>query len=259
VILKQKENSWRYTGLPTRVYTGIMKWLMGSPDVVISPSQFLLDFYEKRGFFRESKRIVLRNPVTVFSSVISTEAPPAAHSAKDDIEKKNMNVLYLGQIEEHKGVLFLLQAFKKFPNKRAVFTIAGSGSLLHEIQTDPSLENIHVIGKVDREDLLNLFAETDVLIVPSLCYENSPTVIFEAFSYGVPVLASRVEGVSELIKEGENGLTFETGEEQSLFEKITWCFEHRDELREMSKKTVQSLLGLSQSEYIARLENLYAG
>ena len=55
LILKQKEHSWRYNGLPTRMYTALMKRLMGSPDVIISPSQFLLDFYTSRGFFPHSQ------------------------------------------------------------------------------------------------------------------------------------------------------------------------------------------------------------
>ena len=66
----------------------------------------------------------------------------------------------------------------------------------------------------------SFFAKADITIVPSLCYENSPTVIFESFSYHTPVLASNIEGIAELIKEGENGLTFIAGNEASLLQKL---------------------------------------
>ena len=266
IILKAKENSWRYRGLPTRAYTAIMRRLMGSPDVVISPSQFLLDFYEKRGFFPGAKRVVLRNPVTMSlkHATASGRGPDQGGKNTKTLkqnfinESHGVNFLYLGQIEEHKGVVFLVNVFRSFGNDQAVLHIVGAGSQFERVKEMASVVNTIIVhGKVDRDKLPELFAETDVLIVPSLCYENSPTVIFEAFSFGVPVLASRVEGVAELIREGENGLTFETGNEASLKEKLTWCVEHREDLQAMSKKTAQSLHGLSERDYIERLQYLY--
>jgi glycosyltransferase involved in cell wall biosynthesis len=102
IIQKSKENSWRYQGFPVRIYSWIMRFLVGSPNVVISPSQFLLNFYESRGFFKNSKRVVLRNPVT---------------SEVQSIKKENhdtLHFLYLGQVEGHKGVLFLVKTFLHF-------------------------------------------------------------------------------------------------------------------------------------------------
>jgi len=248
IILKAKENNWRYRGLPTRAYTAIMRRLMGSPDVVISPSQFLLDFYEKRQFFANSKRVVLRNPVTLVK-----EQGTGNREQGDALQ-----FLYLGQIEEHKGLLFLVNVFRSIGNDKAVLHVVCTGSQLERVkQLALGMNTIIVHGKMEREKLPELFAQADVLIVPSLCYENSPTVIFEAFSFGVPVLASRVEGVAELIREGENGLTFETGNAASLKEKLIWCVEQRENLLAMSKKTAQSLDGLSERDYIERLQGLY--
>ena len=63
--------------------------------------------------------------------------------------------------------------------------------------------------------------------------------------------------MAELIREGENGLTFETGNAASLKEKLIWCVEQRENLLAMSKKTAQSLDGLSERDYIERLQGLY--
>ena len=65
--------------------------------------------------------------------------------------------------------------------------------------------------------------------------------------------------VAELIREGENGFTFETGNRQFLKNKIKWCLDNKTKLNEMSKKTAQSLVGLSQNDYIGKLDELYQG
>ncbi len=250
IILKKKASSRRYTGLATGLYSACMRRLIGSPEAVISPSQFLLDFYEARGFFPHSKRILLRNPVSTLPNI------------RRDGQRAGTHFLYLGQIEDHKGVLFLLRTFKTFLRERAPCAvqlhIAGTGSRAEDVRRLSGDEpRIVFHGKVERETLPRLFGGVHATIVPSLCYENSPTVIFESFSFGVPVLASRVEGIAELIQEHENGLTFETEDDGQLIEKMAWCVSHPEELARMGRVALQSLTGLSQQEYIGRLAALY--
>lgn len=248
IIRKTRERSWRYTGLHVVLYSALLRSLMGSPHVVISPSQFLLNFYESRGFFRTSKRVVLRNPVT-------TDLRPLTKTSHAEVQ-----FLYLGQIEEHKGIVFLAETFLRFLREggRGVLHIAGTGSQAARLQEFARGRHTIVLhGKVAREELPKLFASADVTVVPSLCYENSPTVIFESFSFGVPVLASKVEGIAELIHERENGMTFQTENPESLLEKLRWCALHHEVLHQMGGKTAASLTGLSQGEYVEKLSALY--
>jgi len=250
MILKSKEHDWRYTGAPTKLYTWIMKKLVGSPQVVISPSQFLLDFYRSRGFFQTSRCELVRNPITFDFPA------PTKTSNSDDV----CRFLYLGQIEKHKGVLLLVEAFQSLFREGRIceLHIVGSGSALLEVEHLASGNaKIRIYGRLDRSALPRLFSSVDVAVVPSLCYENSPTVIFESLYFGVPVLASRIEGIAELIVEGENGLTFESGNLELLKQKMRWCLENRNELKEMSKKTTRSLVGLSTEIYIKKLIVLY--
>ncbi|KKU08285.1 MAG: putative glycosyltransferase [Candidatus Magasanikbacteria bacterium GW2011_GWA2_45_39] len=93
-------------------------------------------------------------------------------------------------------------------------------------------------------------------VVPSLCYENSPTVIFESFAFGVPVLASAIEGVSELIQDGKNGLTFTAGNAEGLAGGLKWFVEHRRQWPEMSVAAEVSLKGLDLASYLDKLVNL---
>ncbi len=249
IILKQKENSWRYRGFVTRVYAAIMRRLLGSPNVVISPSQFLLQFYEKWGFFADSERVVLRNPVML--------------DVADIVKKENdvFRFLYLGQIETHKGVLFLAKTFCDFVKKSSVpceLHIVGTGSKLQELHTLVDAEkNIKIHGRLEHSELSAVFETVDITVVPSLCYENSPTVIFESFSYKTPVLASNIEGIAELIKEGENGFTFVAGNENSLREKLQWCVEHPGEVCTMGMTGRAGIEMLSREKYLERLMQLY--
>lgn len=248
MILKAKERSWRYTGLPTQLYTWLMKQLMGSPEVVISPSQFLLDFYTSRGFFDQSMCTVLRNPVT-FSFSANTKSVQ-----RDSV----FRFLYLGQVEAHKGVELLLRAYKELSPDNSELHIVGAGSQLEHIRALAGGDSSIVVhGKKERAELPELFAKTNMTVVPSLCYENSPTVIFESLHFGVPVLASNIEGIAELIREGENGLTFEAGSVASLKEKMLWCVSHPLDVARMSTKTSESMIGMSQGEYVVQLETLY--
>ena len=200
IILKQKEHAFRYDGLPTRVYSWMMRHLMGSPEVVISPSQFLLDFYTERGFFSASKKVLLRNPITFDIAGYSTR--PDDHTFR---------FLYLGQVEDHKGVELLVDAFKGLAtNQNVQLHIVGSGSICRKFKkVSKGHPRIQVYGRMRRADLPLLFRKMNMVVVPSLCYENSPTVIFESFAFGLPVLASNIEGIAELITEGENGMTFD--------------------------------------------------
>ena len=76
------------------------------------------------------------------------------------------------------------------------------------------------------------------MIVPSLCYENSPTVIYEAFSQGVPVIAADIGGVAELVKEGETGFVFEADSTDSLLKAIKKA-EKENNYIEMSRKCIE--------------------
>lgn len=248
MILKAREKAWRYTGLPTRLYTALMRALIGSPQVVISPSQFLRDFYTSRGFFKNSAIQVVRNPV-MFAPL-----PPAAKPVNS-----TTRFGYIGQIETHKGVALLVESFQKLPPAvKAELHILGSGTQLEQLKKQTANDaRIVWYGRVERHALPQILQTLDALVVPSLCYENSPTVIFESFACHVPVIASNIEGIAELIQEGENGFTFAAGNIASLTERLVWSTANHIELSRMGANTQTYLAGLSLAEYIARLESVY--
>lgn len=234
-----------YPSLSRGLYEKICRWLFGSPAVVISPSRWLLDFYSERGFFVKSKKVVMPNPV------ISHQPSVINHQ----LGGKTVNFLYLGQIEEHKGILFLINTFKEFLNCQLL--IAGDGSRLDEIKKAAQDEpRIKILGRVPHEKIVEFFSQVDFTIVPSLCYENSPTVIYESLSFGVPVIAAKIGGVAELVKDRVNGFTFEAGDKEDLSRVLKYCEESKDKLEQMRREAIKSVEDFGVNNYILKLKSL---
>ena len=66
-------------------------------------------------------------------------------------------------------------------------------------------------GELERERVPRLLCELDLLVVPSIWFENAPLVIHEALATGTPLLVSRIGGMAELVDEGRTGFLFEVG------------------------------------------------
>ena len=74
------------------------------------------------------------------------------------------------------------------------------------------------------------------LVVPSICYENFPRTIAEAFACGLPVIASRIGALADIVTDGQTGLLFEPGNARDLADKMTWALAHPDEMAVMGRK-----------------------
>lgn len=74
------------------------------------------------------------------------------------------------------------------------------------------------------------------LVVPSLWYEGFPLVIIEAFATGLPVIASDIGSLAEIVDHGRTGLLFRPGDPDDLAAKIDWALSHPRELAQMRKE-----------------------
>lgn len=214
-----------------KAYEKICRYLFGSPDIIISPSQWLMDYHTVRGFFYNSKKFVLQNP-----------AAKAKKFSEDRASRQGSGVfLYVGQLEGSKGILFLIDILKKIKQPWSL-KIVGSGSLekriRDEIQGDPRFQ---FYGYVKHSSLGEIFLRSDYTIVPSLVYENSPSVIFESLTHGVPVIASDIGGIPEIICDNFNGYVFEPGNEKNLRTLIEFLMAHPEERRALAANALASV------------------
>ena len=147
-----------------------------------------------------------------------------------DTVKENQDqgyALYAGRLTPEKGARVLLEAWKKkacLPLK-----IVGDGPLAAELKKGfEDIQEVEFLGFVPEDRYDECMKGAKFLIVPSLCYENFPRVVAEAYSYGVPVLASSLGGFPEIVSEGKTGLLFRPGDVDHLLEKIQWMVSHQD-------------------------------
>jgi glycosyltransferase involved in cell wall biosynthesis len=215
--------------MPAKIYQSFMRWLIGSPAVVISPSHWLLDEHSRRGFFSQSQTKVLPNyfPGSSFEKLGAGE------------EKSIFTFLYVGQLEKHKGVNLLIEAFLKLVasgDLKAELLIAGPGSQTEELKKIiGETKEIKIVGRKNEGEVNDLMRAADCLVVPSLCYENSPTVIYEAAAVRLPVIGAKIGGITELI-ETVGGMLFEPGNSADLTDKMTKIIKNPEESGKIRNK-----------------------
>ncbi|MFA5854110.1 MAG: glycosyltransferase family 4 protein [Patescibacteria group bacterium] len=249
LILKGKEKGFGVTDPLSRMFASMARSRFASPDIVISPSRFLLRFHEEHGFFPRSQKILLPNPAPNVS--------PAKHATSSETR-----FLFLGQVETHKGVLVLIEAFRRLVKERpkARLDVVGTGSAMDAARTAAGKDlRISFYGKKNPAQFPDMFSKTDYTVVPSLCYENAPTVIVESFAYGVPVAVASIGGAAELVRNEKNGFVFEADNVGALVATLTRACDEKSAWMDRSRAAVRTAELLLAPRHAARLESLYDG
>lgn len=195
-----------------KIYQYITHYLFDSPSKIISPSTWLLNEHLKRGFFNNSE-IEIKRLSAIFKN---QEITPEPSRQKNGPTKK---LIFAGQIEEHKGIIFLIQAFIDKAENDLELKIAGDGQLLTKAKDlAKNDKRIKFLGKLNKQELFSELLKADALIMPSLCYENSPAIILEAQQAGLKVIASNIGGIPEILKKTDQA--FIPADANDLFRKI---------------------------------------
>jgi len=129
--------------------------------------------------------------------------------------------LFFGRLSEEKGVATLLTALSSCPE--IPFVIAGSGPLeasLKNVAAELGLRNVSFCGFKKGGELLDLIRRASFTVIPSEWYENCPMSVLESLSTGKPVVGARIGGIPELIDDGVDGFTFESGNTEDLAGKL---------------------------------------
>ena len=209
--------------LGAKIYQFFTRHFFNSPAKIISPSNWLLKEHKQRGFFKNSLEEIKRFKVSEEKNeqeLLDKEL--LTNDLKNNQQNSaKKNFLFVGQIEAHKGIIFLIESFKKAQQKKPdiFLTIAGDGSLLAKAKEIAGQnKQIKFCGCLDSSAIESLMKASDCLIVPSLCYENSPTTIYEAQAIGLPVIAANIGGIPEIV--GPKDKLFVPGDEANLIENI---------------------------------------
>lgn len=248
-LLFGQEHASINTNVFVRLYTAVCRMLFGSPTVVVFASDFLREYYAQRKFFKKSTISQLPNPLVLNTTHHENEENTRIH-------QRPYTFSFFGQLEKHKGILFLIDAFKQWKRDDVRLLIGSRGSLQAEVKRriadDSRMEYMGFI-----EDLPIFLLSVHYAIMPSLCYENSPMITFENLAVGTPVIVSRIGGAAEPIQDSVNGFIFTPDDEQSLIETLERAIgavpSHYKELSDSAK---ESVLDYSIEKYCERLLTL---
>ena len=137
--------------------------------------------------------------------------------------------LFVGRLSSEKGIETLLRAWNGL---EVSLRVAGDGPMreLVENATGPGVVGL---GWKTSAEVASEMAQAAFLILPSLWPENFPVTIVEAFCQGLPVIASRIAALEEIIEDGATGLLFSMGDADDLVTKIRWAHQHPEAMRLM--------------------------
>jgi glycosyltransferase involved in cell wall biosynthesis len=170
--------------------------------------------------------------------------------------------LFLGLIHEKKGIFDLVEIVKQ--NKpllegKVIFHIGGIGKvseLKTLIQENQLEEIIDYRGWIDEVGKAKLFLETDIFILPSY-NEGLPICILEAMSYAVPVLATNVGGIPEIMSHNENGFLFEKGDKEAMLRFILNYVNDPSIIESQGKKSFDLVQRFYPEQVVPQIEIIY--
>lgn len=200
----------------------------------IALTEFARKKYIEGGF--PAERVVVKP-----NFLMDTVAP----HVRPQVTQKRSGALYVGRLSEEKGLSILLDAWKSLAH--VSLRIAGDGPLREQLlaRLPP---NVTYLGRLDADAIKQEMAKAAMLVVPSTWYEGLPMTIVEAYAEGLPVIASRLGSLAEIVVDGKTGFHFEPSSPADLAKAVQALHGHEDLLAHLSRRC----LAYSQDHFSAK-------
>lgn len=225
------------------------------PDRLTTPSQFVKDRYVAHGVPDDRIRVV---PLGV-ERLALVPAPRATAS-----NHTRLRVGYIGHLQSHKGAHVLLEAVLARPDLPVTVVFYGRGNS-HDPYPDQLRDRaagdrrVQFAGLFPAAELASVLVSLDVLVVPSLAHETYSFVVREAFMAGVPVVASAVGAITEVVDDGRNGFLVRPGESAAIAERLALLARDRARLSALRREAAERGRRVTTAgQHLAELEALYA-
>jgi len=191
------------------------RWLMRDTDAVVASAESVRDFYIKQVKADPSKVEVIYNAVDW--AQLQATVSRAEMRASIDVPLDAPLLTIIARLTEQKGHRILLDALVRSDLARAHLLVVGDGPLRQSLESQAA--NLGLSARVRfvgaRRDLGNILAATDVFVMPSF-WEGLPLAMVLAMGAGVPVVATRVAGIPEVVQDGVTGLLVPPGDSGEL-------------------------------------------
>jgi glycosyltransferase involved in cell wall biosynthesis len=221
-------------GIVRRVYNIVEEFVFSRVDKIILVSKAPLSYYCRRYSQSRHKFVVIPNFIDIAEcqSVDRSEARALHGLAADEVA-----IVYVGRLVREKRVDLLITAFATLLRDRPVsrLFIAGEGpedKPLRQQAARLGLSSVQFLGLLPKDGIYRLLRAADCLVLPSF-FEAFPMVVLEALACGVPVVASDVGSVREMLGEGLDRFILGSGDPDELKQKILQAADRREEVRDL--------------------------
>jgi glycosyltransferase involved in cell wall biosynthesis len=216
-------------------------------SAVVGVSRYILDRLTGEGYFKHIRQEVIHNTKTI----------PDATGPRKAAVRERVTFGYIGALNPPKGIEWLIEQFRA-RGHGAKLLIAGEGSEQFKAKLRMLCGNsdVEFLGYVNSS---TFYSQIDVAVVPSIWPDTFPGVAYEACAHHVPVIASGVGGLPEIISDGVNGVLCDPKNESSLgdaIEKILADRAMRETLSRNARASVEELL--EPDRMITAYEALYS-
>lgn len=195
-----------------------LSWVFRHCQGFIVLSKTWQDYYVSNLGLNPKQVIIMPNPTE-----LPTNIPSRNHPHK-------VSLVFCGRVGQRKGAFDLIEAFAKLPDKYKEFTqmiLAGDGEIEKAQQLAESLnvaQYITFLGWINSQQRDELLSKADVFVLPSY-NEGLPMAILEAMGWGLPIIATPVGGIPDLVISQQNGLLVAPGNIQELSQAIQLLIE----------------------------------
>lgn len=218
-------------------------------QVRLAPSRFVQQVYAAHGLPAERVEVV----------PLGLDFTPKPLTRLQLPKNPGVVVTYIGALVRQKGPDVLLRgyAIASLPGELRLYGQAQpQDAFAGEVQAAAAQDaRVRIMGTFDRQALADILAQTDVLVIPSRFYETYSFVAREALQAGVPVIASALGALPEVVRDGENGRLVPPGDAEALAQALEWVAARLPRLR-AGARTTQA--GPSMPEHVSALEHYYA-
>ena len=223
-------------------------------------------YYFKKADFIIATGEAFKMSLLEYNANVHEVAPMISFSLGDVCEKKSYAIhneaviLFVGQLHPEKGILELVRAVSKVRKSCKIrLVLVGDssgipgmpGKLEETIEENHCQQQVEIVGQIrDKIELARRFEEADLFALPSYYPEGFPRVIYEAMSFGLPVICTDVEGREGFLRDGENCRYVIKESDQDLAKKL---------LELLEDKKLRSHIGMNGSRDVRKLLARYEG
>jgi N-acetyl-alpha-D-glucosaminyl L-malate synthase BshA len=218
----------------------IIGFVLGKADRVVAVSSFLKDEVKELGVPEEKIEVIYGGVA------VSEDMEP--------FEPAGRAVTFIGSLVPQKGVDVLIEAFKEVKTEDATLVIVGDGPERKRLEA-MAPDNIQFLGR--RKGIKNVLEKSDLLVLPSK-EEGFGLVLLEAMAAGVPVVATNVGGIGEIVEDGQSGILVEKDNPEQLAEAIDRVLQVGELAKTLVENGLEKAKGFTWKKMGGEIDGLYA-